>query len=141
MDVSFKLTNTLSELNTLEAQLQLLGKRWSLSKKIEAEVNLVLEELVTNIITHGDQDHSRTIEIHISKHERQLTIIIEDDGPPFNPTLTASPDTTLPLEKRECGGLGIHFVCQFTDRREYKRSGDKNIFTMRKILPKECGTQ
>ncbi len=141
MNISFKLTNSLSELNTLETQVQLLRKRWSLSKKAEAEINLVLEELVTNIITHGDQNHEQTIEIHISKHEQQLTIIIEDDGPPFNPTLTASPDTTLPLEKRECGGLGIHFVCQFTDCREYKRYENKNIFTMRKNLPKECSSQ
>lgn len=133
MNASFKLTNTLSELNTLESQIQLLGKKWSLADKTKTEINLILEELVTNIITHGDQNNEHTIDICIRKHDQELTIIIEDDGPPFNPTLSASPDITLPLEKRECGGLGIHFVCQFTDCREYKRVGNKNIFIMKKL--------
>lgn len=138
MNVSFKLKNALSELYTLEKQLRPLQKRWSLCKKTNSEINLILEELVTNIIDHGDQQNERTIDIHISKDDRKLTIIVEDDGPPFNPTLAASPDTSLPLEERECGGLGIHFVCQFTDCREYKRLGNRNVFTMRKNLPKEC---
>ena len=128
MDISFQINNDLSELSILEAQLQSLKKLWSLPKKTVAEINLVLEELVTNIINHGDRTNKHVINISLNKKKRQLTMTVIDDGPPFNPTLCDSPDITLPLEQRECGGLGIHFVCKFTDQRSYTRSKNKNIF-------------
>jgi serine/threonine-protein kinase RsbW len=137
MNISFQITNDLSELTTLQAQLQPLQKTWSLPKKTVIEINLILEELVTNIIKHGDSGNKHIIEINLSKKKQQLTMIVMDDGPPFDPTLCELPDITLPLEKRQCGGLGIHFVCKLSDCRNYSRSKNKNILTLKKNLPKE----
>jgi len=138
MVVSFQITNNLSELSTLQALLSPLKQQWALSAKTITEVNLILEELTTNIIQHGDQANDHVIDISLSIKERQLTMIVMDDGPAFNPTLCDLPDVTLPLEKRESGGLGIHFVCELTDFRTYSRAGNKNILTLKKSLAKEC---
>jgi serine/threonine-protein kinase RsbW len=139
MKTTFRINNDLSELNTLLDQLQLLERKWSLSKKTSAEINLVLDELLTNIIKHSDCDKKQPIVITLTKTDQKLTLQIVDTGLPFDPTLCQLPDTSLPLEQRKCGGLGVLLIRQFTDRWKYTRSKDKNILSLQKIFPKECG--
>jgi anti-sigma regulatory factor (Ser/Thr protein kinase) len=139
MKISFRINNDLSELNTLLDQLQVLEHKWSLSKKTLAEINLVLDELITNTIRHGKCDSKQPIDITLTKTSLKLTIQIVDAGLPFDPTRCKSPNTNLPLEKRQCGGLGILLIRQFSDYWNYTRSKNKNILTLQKNLPKECG--
>jgi serine/threonine-protein kinase RsbW len=44
-------------------------------------------------------------------------------------------DTTVPLEQRPIGGLGIHLMRRFMDEIEYRSDGGKNVLRMRKRLP------
>lgn len=138
MKSSLRIKNVLSELTTLQKYTKKLEKEWSLPKKFGSEINLLLDELITNIIEHGDQENIHYIDIALSKTGRNLTIEVIDDGPQFDPTSCKSPDTNLPIEKRRCGGLGIFLVRKFSDSCCYKRSQNKNIFTLRKTLPEEC---
>ena len=134
MKVSFKINNDLSELNTLFDQLRLLEQQWSLPKKILLEINLVLDELITNTIEYGDCDKNNMIEITLTKTGRKITIQIIDEGLPFDPTLCKLPDTDLPLDQRKCGGLGILLVRQFCEYWNYSRLNNKNILTLQKTL-------
>lgn len=138
MQTSFRINNDLSELNTLLQQLEILKDKWSLPKKFLSEINLILDELITNTIEHVDCDKQYPIDITLTKTGRELTIQIIDGGPQFDPTILKLPDTCAPLEQRKCGGLGILLVRQFCDYWDYVRSNDKNILTLQKILPKEC---
>ena len=61
-----------------------------------------------------------------------LRITVTDDGIPFNPLEVAKPDTSLPLEDREIGGLGIHFVLSMVDELTYERTDHRNIVTLSK---------
>jgi serine/threonine-protein kinase RsbW len=137
MKISFRINNDLSELNTLLDRLQILEHKWALSKKTLAEINLVLDELITNTIEHGDSGKKHPIDITLTKTDLKLIIQIIDAGLPFDPTLCKLPDTSLPLEQRRCGGLGILLVSQFCDYWNYTRSKNNNILTLQKTLPKE----
>jgi anti-sigma regulatory factor (Ser/Thr protein kinase) len=57
-----------------------------------------------------------------------------DDGIPFNPLGVETPDTDLPLEEREIGGLGIHLVRRMMDKVSYRRRIDKNVITVYEYL-------
>ncbi len=137
MKITFRINNDLSELNTLVEQLRILEDKWCLSRKTVAEINLVLDELITNTIKHGKSDKQHPIVVSLKKTDLRLTIQIVDTGLPFDPTLCTLPDTSLPLEQRQCGGLGILLVRQFCECWNYSRSNDKNILTLQKNLPKE----
>ena len=137
MELSFQLKNNGSELTTLHAILVKLEKRWSLSGKTVMELKLILDELVTNIIEHGGCDKECVIDIKLIKGNSEITLIVTDDSPPFDPTLTPAPDISLPLEERGCGGLGIHLVRKFSDGCRYKRAENRNVLTLIKNLPKE----
>lgn len=138
MEVSFQIKNDLSELNTLQAQLQALQSVWLLAPKTVAEINLVLEEIISNIIAHGDRLQKTPITITLAKEGRELTMTVVDKGPTFDPTICASPDITLPLQHRETGGLGIHLVRTFCQRCSYTRENGSNILKLKRTLPKEC---
>jgi serine/threonine-protein kinase RsbW len=46
----------------------------------------------------------------------------------------ADVDTTLPLEERKVGGLGIHFIRQLMDTTDYERRDGNNVLTLTKII-------
>ncbi len=47
-----------------------------------------------------------------------------------------TPDTDLPLEERQIGGLGIHLVRNLMDKVTYQRRIDKNRLTLVKNINK-----
>ena len=51
--------------------------------------------------------------------------MIEDDGPPFDPTSLETPDVDAPLEAREVGGLGLHLIRSMATLR-HERVDDRN---------------
>lgn len=138
MKSTLRIKGTLPELNTVHSHLHSLDHNWRLGRKVCIEINLILDELITNIIEHGERGNEHHIDIILSKVGRNLTIEVKDDGPPFDPTICALPDTTLTLDKRKCGGLGILLVRRLSDNCRYRREQNKNVLTLQKTLPKEC---
>jgi serine/threonine-protein kinase RsbW len=133
--ISFKLKNNLSELDTLLQNLENFCVQFGLSKKCQCEIDLVSEELFTNIISYGYRDDAEHwIKIKISYDHGTLTMRIEDDGIPFNPLEAKSPDLDSPLEERCIGSLGVHLAKHFTKDVVYERRGDKNILILTKVI-------
>ena len=53
-----------------------------------------------------------------------------DKGIPFDPTAAPEADTTLGVEERAIGGLGIHLVRNIMDSISYENKNGMNILTM-----------
>lgn len=97
------------------------------------QLQLALEEHVTNIIRHGSKSEaSQPVTVRVRIIDDNLVVEVRDSGPPFNPLELPSPDLHLPMEKRPLGGLGIHMMRQLTDRLEYRRDGASNLLTLYK---------
>ncbi|MBW1840393.1 MAG: ATP-binding protein [Deltaproteobacteria bacterium] len=134
--VSFKLKNNLSELKALFKNMEMFCIQLGLSNRCKCEMDLVLEELFTNITSYGYTDEDEHwIEITISLKDNRIIMRIEDDGIPFNPLEFEAPDIDGPLDERGIGGLGVHLTKHFTEDIVYERRGNKNILTLRKIVP------
>jgi len=139
MIVEFTLDNKLCELQKLQQQLDALAEKWQLCKKTANHLNLVLEELFSNIVLHGACSAKHRVHFTLRKDDQTLHITVIDDGPKFDMTCSKTADTSLPLEQRKCGGLGILLVQKFCDGCSYSREDDKNIITLTKHLSTECG--
>jgi anti-sigma regulatory factor (Ser/Thr protein kinase) len=102
-------------------------------------VNLCLDELITNTITHGlSQASHGKIEVQITTSDQYLKIIVKDNAPPFNPFSNATkPDVTSSLEERPIGGLGIHLVKQLVIRHEYQYQDKSNVTSLFIALPSQ----
>lgn len=98
-------------------------------------LQVVLEELVTNVIDYGGipaGEPAAVLELETDGGE--LTIRLDDCGREYNPLLRADPDTSLPAEERQVGGLGVFFCKKLTDEQTYARVGNRNILTLKRRL-------
>jgi len=64
-----------------------------------------------------------------------LTVTVTDNGHEFNPLNAPVPDTTLSLEEREIGGLGIHLVRNMMDAVTYAHHDGFNELTLTLEVP------
>ena len=55
---------------------------------------------------------------------------VSDEGIPFNPFALSKPDTSLGIDDREIGGLGVTLVREMTDSQEYDRLSGRNVITL-----------
>jgi serine/threonine-protein kinase RsbW len=95
------------------------------------QLEVALEEILVNISSYGYPATSGSIEIQYRvTGDHNLVIEISDWGIPFDPLARPEADTTLPLEERKIGGLGIFFVRQIAKKVHYRREDDKNILTL-----------
>jgi anti-sigma regulatory factor (Ser/Thr protein kinase) len=126
--------NDIRELERIREFIESHGNQWDLSAKNIFSLNLVLEELITNIIFYGfDDDQVHDITISIDLQDDMLRLRIEDDGKPFDPFSVDTPeDLDKSLEERKIGGLGIYFVREIMDTYSYERTGNKNRLLLSK---------
>ena len=97
--------------------------------------NLAIEEIVTNCIRYGYEDHAEhVILITITVGENAMTMRVVDDGRPFDPLAAPPPDLSGELENRVEGGLGIHLLRSLADGIEYERRDGTNQITLVKNL-------
>ena len=129
--VTFEIAAAIEQLDTLCRAVENLQPQLLCTDRQMFEIVLVLEELVANVIRHGGGSR---VGVTLDKEWDELVITVEDDGKEFDPTGVAAADTSLPLEKRCAGGLGIHLVHHYTDSFSYQRQGATNIITLKKKL-------
>lgn len=82
-------------------------------------VNLVVEELFTNMVKH-DRQGSQDISLCINRDGDRVKLSLTDfDVDDFDITRMPEVDTSAPLEERRPGGLGLHLVRRMTDTLSY----------------------
>jgi serine phosphatase RsbU (regulator of sigma subunit)/anti-sigma regulatory factor (Ser/Thr protein kinase) len=100
-----------------------------------SEIDVILEELVTNILKYGGCGPGQdACSITLEKSSNVLILRISDGGIAFNPLDHPEVDPSKPIGERPIGGLGIHFVKKLTDTRTYEYRDGKNILTLTKRL-------
>jgi serine/threonine-protein kinase RsbW len=99
-------------------------------------VNLALDELIANAVTHGFADVANSrMDIELRVEEGTLVLSLTDNGAPFDPTRYSEPaDTESPLEQRSIRNLGLHLVKSLADRVTYEFTGGRNHLTMERDL-------
>lgn len=96
-------------------------------------LNLALDELLTNAITHGGS--TEPIEVEVGLDGARLRAEIRDRGRRFDPLRDAPPpDLDSPLEERRVGGLGVHLIKKTMDSVDYEWTGDRNRVRIEKRL-------
>lgn len=133
--VHFEITNRLSELKKIARIVDDFSNDHNLDRRSLYLINLVLDEVVTNIISYGfTDDEEHTIQVGLALESRILTIRVEDDGNPFSIADAPKINVRQPLEERPIGGLGCHLVKKMMDEVSYERRSGKNLLLMRKNI-------
>lgn len=124
-----------AELMKLEPFTAEFAAAAGLSDKDLFALQIVVEELVTNVIDYGGVPAGElAATVELAAEDGVLTMVLTDRGREYNPLLREDPDTTLPAEQRPIGGLGVHFCKKLTDTQGYERRDGKNVLMLTKKL-------
>jgi serine/threonine-protein kinase RsbW len=126
--------NRLEALNHLMAVVRAYLQPYPLSGRPRFAIELILEEVITNVIHHAFEGVPATeqgphlITVDLAVTERGVHLRVADDGRPFNPLSVPRLDVDQSLMERLEGGLGIHLVRQMMDSMAYRREDERNRF-------------
>ena len=130
-ELRFALKPELDDIQTLFRMIETFGETNGLPEPKVYVVNLVIDELVTNLVMHGANDgDALNADIHLQLTGDGVTLVVEDDGAPFDPTAAETPDVTAALDERPVGKLGLHFVNTLADAVEYRLNKGRNHLTV-----------
>ncbi|MGD8782289.1 MAG: ATP-binding protein [Ignavibacteria bacterium] len=128
---SLTVKNDLKELNNIAEFIEDLSNKFSIEDGKKFDINLCIDEIVTNIIKYSYKDYNNhEIGINIAPINNELIATVTDDGNEFNPLKHNVYDITKGIYDKPIGGLGIYLVKQKADKIEYVRNNNKNILRL-----------
>ena len=138
MRKSIVLPNDIQEVPKLTDFVGEVCEEMGFDEMTTKQMKLAIEEAVVNVMNYAYPPGQRgDVTIEAASNDTRLKFTIIDSGKPFDPTVQADVDTTLPASERRIGGLGIHLVRQIMDSINYERVDSLNILTLRKNVKKE----
>jgi serine/threonine-protein kinase RsbW len=127
-----------------------LARQWLLSRLAGTAVDpaalfrieLVLDELLMNIVTHGTSGgpaEGVTLRLGLEVHHDHLVLCVEDDGAPFDPTTAVPPAAPSSLADARVGGLGLVLVRKSARRLHHLRERGVNRLSVELPLAPAAG--
>jgi anti-sigma regulatory factor (Ser/Thr protein kinase) len=107
-----------------EAVVEFLGQH-GVDERASHHVGLVLDEILTNLATHG-KSGATNAHVAVVVGADRVTGEIIDSGPEFDPRETPDPAIDRPAADRPVGGLGLYLVRKLTCALEYVRKDGEN---------------
>ena len=135
MRKEIRIINQINELQKVAQFIEEIGEELRLSAELQMKLNLVLEEMVSNVIFYAyPDDVEAEIEIVAKSDSKELTFTLTDQGREFDPTMREETDLSVNPANRDLGGMGIYIVKNIMDKVTYQRLDGKNILTMTKEI-------
>ena len=127
------LNNKVNEISKLNAFVMSATAALNMEKGLANQIKLAVEEAVTNCVEYAYAPGTNgTVNVVIEADDAKIRFIITDTGVDFDPTGVHKADTTLTVNERPIGGLGIFLVRNLMDSINYERIDGKNILRMEK---------
>ena len=122
--LSITLASNLDELERVDAYIQQIIGLTGLDPAKEHNIMLVLTEAVANAILHGNkEDPDKTVEIEALITSNLLKIVVQDQGPGFDPEKVPDPRKEENLLKSS--GRGVWIMKEFADEVIYSDNGTR----------------
>jgi len=104
--------------------------------KVVMQTELVIEEIFVNIANYAYNPEigSATFCMEFEDNPNAVLMTFIDSGKPYNPLEKTDPDTTLGIDERDVGGLGIFLVKKNVEELAYEYADGKNILRMKKFF-------
>lgn len=128
-----RLPATLDSVEQLMDALEAYAEEAEIDMAVAARLNLVAEEITANVAMHATG--ATWFAFDVTPREHALDLVLEDDGPEYDPLAREEVDTEAELEERDVGGLGVHLVRKLTQGARYERRGATNRLSCSLVLP------
>lgn len=135
MRKELRIKNQISELERVAQFIEEIGEELHLDMEMQMNLNLVMEEMVSNVIFYAyPKEADSEIELLAKSDGKKLTFVLSDQGKEFDPTAKEDADPDVNPAEREIGGMGIFIVKNIMNHVTYQRLEGKNLLTMTKNI-------
>ncbi len=116
----------------VDAQLEEYG----CGMKEQMAIDVAIDELFANIAhyAYNPETGYATVRVDVLKDPLSVEVTFIDNGRQYDPLAKDDPDTTLSVEDRPIGGMGILIVKKSMDAVSYEYKDGKNILTIKKNI-------
>ena len=130
---SLHLPAELDHLSVFLEHIREIAQTAGLAEAQISRLELAVEEALVNVFNYAYEGRTRVgaVFCRVTVQADALTVDIVDEGPPFNPLARTDPDTSLELDQRQPGGLGILLIKSLIDEVSYRREDERNVLTLR----------
>ena len=132
--LEFSLVNEPFEID-VAARIDAVCTAHGLAPQTNYEVNLAIDELLTNMICYGyADDKEHRIELALGFESDTLVVEIVDDGRAFDPLQTPEPDIGTSLQDWPAGNLRIYFLQERFEEVAYRQQDGRNVVSVTKSI-------
>ena len=130
-----RITNQRDQIDTVRKFFHDYSKENKLTEKTVHDIQMALDELLTNIVNYGYEDtDEHRIDVRFGINDDALMVEIVDDSKPYNILEQENPDISLSGEDKPIGGLGIFLIKKLMSHVDYYTEEGKNHLVMTKEL-------
>ena len=130
-----RITNQRDQIDNVRKFFDDYSKENKLTEKTVHDIQMALDELLTNIVNYGYEDSDEhQIDIHFGINNNAVNVEIVDDSKPYNILEQENPDISLSVEDKPIGGLGIFLIKKLMSNVDYYTEEGKNHLVMTKEL-------
>ncbi len=105
-------------------------EHWRIGEKNAFNIQLAIDEAVTNVIEHACQRGECALSIHCWVEQHNFYVRLQDKGRKFDVNDVPEPTVEGPLAERGPGGLGIYFMRQLMDEVHFESGENENVLQM-----------
>ena len=139
MRKELRIKNQVSELEKVAQFVEEIGEELGLNMELQMNLNLVMEEMVSNVIFYAyPEGEEAEIELLAKSDGKELTFVLSDQGKEFDPTAKEDANPDINPADREIGGMGIFIVKNIMNKVTYQRLEGRNLLTMTKGIEDQC---
>ena len=125
------LCNEAQALSVLNGAVDGFARAAGLSAASRGDLDLLLEELVTNIFTHGYAlDQRGCIHVALRQSAAAVKVTLCDRAPAFDPLARPATGGAATLEAAPIGGVGVALVHRLTSDGRYRRVAGRNLLVL-----------
>jgi anti-sigma regulatory factor (Ser/Thr protein kinase) len=138
MQASMRVEASLDALSEIRSFVGRFGDEAGLDRRAVYRLRLAVDEIASNIVIRGHPASSgapAVIDVEATISPGELTIVLEDEGPAFDPLGREAPDASAlaaPIQERPVGGLGVFLAIRGVDEFRYERRDglNRNVFVV-----------
>lgn len=104
--------------------LELFLEAQVIGDEARAQLAIIVEELVTNIVEHGQSRADQPVTLALERSASEIIVVLSDGGVAFDPCVPVEPGNAPPDRG---GGAGLALVQKWAGTMSYERTKERNI--------------
>jgi serine/threonine-protein kinase RsbW len=130
MEKVLNIASRIENLREVEKMVDDVSTECSLSSQVYGNVMIATMEAANNAILHGNKlDEKKDVVIKFRWNEKELELVVADQGKGFN--YREVPDPTEPSNVEKVNGRGIFLMEKLSDKISFKENGSKVSLTFK----------